>query len=112
MYYQGLGQVVLMQPAGNSSYNALQLTAEKRFSKGFSVLANYNWAKVIDDNQGSANKANGTNVTNPLNQQFDRGPSDYNLKHVFNLSGLWSLPVKSTNRLANFLIGGWNLTSI
>jgi hypothetical protein len=112
LYSTGLGQVVLMQPAGNSIYNALQLTAEKRFSQGFTVLADYTFAKTIDDNVGSANKANGTNVTNPYNQSFDRGPSDYDLKHVFNFSGIWALPVKPQNRLANFLVGGWNMTSI
>jgi hypothetical protein len=61
---------------------------------------------------GSANKGNGVNVTNPLNQAYDRGPADYDLKHVFNFSGVWTLPVRPANRFANFFIGGWNLTSI
>jgi hypothetical protein len=112
MYPIGLGQAVLMEPAGNSIYNALQLSMEKRFSRGFTILANYTWAKTIDDNVGSANKANGTNVTDPTNQRFDRGLSDYDLRHVFNFSGIWTLPVRPANRFANFLIGGWNLTSI
>jgi hypothetical protein len=79
-----------MEPAGNSIYNSLQLTAEKRFSKGFTILANYTFAKTIDNNVGSANKGNGTNVTDPYNQQYDRGPADYDLKHVFNFSGVWA----------------------
>ena len=108
----GLGQVVMMEPSGNSIYNSLQLTAEKRFSKGFTILGNYTWAKTIDNNVGSANKGNGTNVTDPYNQAYDRGPADYDLKHVFNFSGVWNLPVKPANKFANFLVGGWNLTSI
>jgi Leu/Phe-tRNA-protein transferase len=63
---------VMMEPAGNSLYNSLQLTAEKRFSRGFTVLANYTFAKTIDNNVGSANKGNGTTVTNPYNQAYDR----------------------------------------
>ena len=112
LYSAGLGQVVLMEPAGKSIYHALQLTAEKRFSQGFTVLANYTYSKTIDDNVGSSNKANGTNVTDPYNQAYDRGPSDYDLTHVFNFSGVWTLPVKPANHLANFFIGGWNMTSI
>ena len=108
----GLGQVVMMEPAGNSIYNSLQFTAERRFSRGFTILANYTFAKTIDNNVGSANKGNGTNVTNPYNQAYDRGPADYDLKHVFNFSGVWTLPVKFQSRLANFFVGGWNLTSI
>ena len=108
----GLGQVVMMEPAGNSSFNSLQLTAEKRFSRGFTILANYMYAKTIDNNVGSANKGNGTNVTNPYNQHYDRGPADYDLRHVFNFSGVWSMPVKFQNKLAQFVAGGWNMTSI
>jgi Carboxypeptidase regulatory-like domain/TonB-dependent Receptor Plug Domain len=110
--YPAFAQIALMEPAGNSIYNSLQLTAEKRFSRGFTVLTNYTWARTIDDNVGSANKANGSNVTNPLDQHFDRGPADYDQKHVFNFSGIWALPGRVENRFANFLIGGWNLTSI
>lgn len=111
-YSTGLGQVVMMEPAGNSIYNSLQLTVEKRFSQGFTILANYQFAKTIDNNVGSANKGNGTNVTDPYNQKYDRGPADFDLKHVFNFSGVWALPVKPANAVANFLIGGWNMTSI
>jgi hypothetical protein len=112
LYYSGLGQVVLMEPAGNSTYHSLQLTAEKRFSQGFTVLANYTYAKTIDDNVGSANKANGVNVTDPYHQAFDRGPADYDLRHVFNFSGIWALPLKPASNLAKFFLGGWNMTSI
>ena len=112
LYSAGLGQVVLMEPAGKSIYHSLQLTAEKRFSQGFTVLADYTYSKTIDDNVGSANKANGTNVTNPYNQAFDRGPSDFDLTHVFNFSGVWALPIKPASHLANFFLGGWNMTSI
>jgi hypothetical protein len=112
MYFLGLGQAALMEPAGNSIYHALQLTAQKRFSQGFTMLADYTFSKVIDDNVGSANKANGTSVTNPYNQAYDRGPADYDLTHVFNLSGIWAVPLRTANRLANFFVGGWNMTSI
>ena len=111
-YAAGLGQVVMMEPAGNSLYNALQLTAEKRFSQGLTILANYTFAKTIDNNAGSANKGNGTNVTDPYNQHYDRGPADYDLQHVFNFSGVWAIPGKLQNSLANFFVSGWNMTSI
>jgi hypothetical protein len=108
----GLGQVAMMEPAGNSIFNSLQLTAEKRFSRGFTILANYMYSKTIDDNVGSANKGNGTNVTDPYNQHYDRGPADYDLRHVFNFSGVWTMPVKFQNRMAQLVAGGWNMTSI
>ncbi|MBL8173675.1 MAG: TonB-dependent receptor [Bryobacterales bacterium] len=102
--------VTLLEPVGNSFFHSLQLTAEKRFSKGFSVLANYMWSKSLDD--GSANKSTGQTRTNPFNQRFDRGLSDFDHAQVFTFSGLWQLPIKFENKAANVLLGGWNLTSI
>lgn len=102
--------VTLIEPVGNSFFHSLQLTAEKRFSQGFSLLANYMWSKSIDD--GSANKATGQTRTNPFNQRFDRGLADFDHAHVFTFSGLWQLPVRFERRPVQFLLGGWNLTSI
>ncbi|MBK5291029.1 MAG: TonB-dependent receptor [Acidobacteriia bacterium] len=106
----GLGNVTIIEPVSNSTYHALQFTAERRFAKGFSILANYQFAKSIDD--ASANKATGQARTDPNNQAFDKGPSDFDKRHVMNLSGLWELPFRSQNRFANAVIGGWNLNTI
>ncbi len=110
--YPNFGRITLIEGVGNSQFNALQLTAEKRFSRGFTVNANYMWSKSMDNNQGSSNKGNGTSVTNPLNQAFDRGPSDFDKTHVFNFSSLWDLPVKFDNYFTNLLLGGWSLSTI
>ena len=36
-------------PNGNSTYHALQTKIDKRFSRGFSILAAYTWSKTISD---------------------------------------------------------------
>lgn len=105
-----LGNVTIIEPVSNSTYHALQLTAERRFAKGVSILTNYQFSKSIDD--ASANKATGQARTDPNNQAYDKGPSDFDKRHVFNLSGLWELPVKPANRMANAILGGWSLNSI
>ena len=110
--YPNFAGIALIEPAGRSFYHSAQFTMERRFSKGFSILGNYTFAKTIDNNVGSANKGNGTSVTDPYNQRFDRGPSDFDLRHVFNFSGLWELPGKYHNRSLQMVAGGWNLTSI
>ena len=110
--YPNFERVTLIEPTGFSRYNSMQLTAEKRMSQGFTVLTNYTWAQTTDNNRGSANKATGTSVTNPLDQSYDEGPADYHLRQVFNFSGIWEIPGHFTNPAARFLIGGWTLTSI
>jgi hypothetical protein len=106
----GYGNMTLVEPVSNSTFHSLQLTAERRFSKGFSILANYVWSKSIDD--GSANKGNGVSHTDPFNNGFDKGPSDFDHTHVFTASGLWELPLRFSNKGVNALFGGWNLTGI
>lgn len=105
-----IGNLTIVEPVSNSTYHALQLTAERRFAKGFSILTNYQWAKSIDD--ASANKATGAGRTDPNNQAYDKGPSDFDKRHVFNLSGLWELPFQPEHRFARAVLGGWSLNSI
>lgn len=107
---QPLGSTSIVEPVGNSIYHALQLTLDKRFSHGFSILADYQWSKAIDDSSNS--KATGQSRTNPFNTRFDRGPSDFDRRHVFNASGLWEMPIHFQQRVVNSLLGGWSLNGI
>jgi hypothetical protein len=40
-----------MDERGFSTYNALQISAEKRFGSGLSFLASYVWSKTLDDSE-------------------------------------------------------------
>ncbi len=110
LYAPGLGSTSIVEPVGNSTFHALQLTVNRRFAKGFSIMANYQFGKSLDD--ASANKGTGVNRTNPYDQRFDKGRSDFDRTHVFNLSGLWELPAHFGNRALEAVAGGWNLNGI
>ncbi|MEX2262951.1 MAG: TonB-dependent receptor [Bryobacteraceae bacterium] len=107
---QPAGSVALYEPVSNSTYHALQLTVERRFAAGFSVLANYQFSRAIDDS--SAVKGTGITRTNPFDQSFDKGPADFDKRHVVNISGLWDLPIRPQDRVLNSLIGGWSLNGV
>jgi len=104
----------------NSNYNSLQLTAQKRFSKGFTVLANYTWSKSIDDwpyGQDITTVVSGGNSpipwTMPGRHQFDRGPSDFDRTQRFVASFVYNLPALGNAPAAlRFVAGGWGLTGI
>ncbi|PYU98423.1 MAG: hypothetical protein DMG26_18740, partial [Acidobacteria bacterium] len=91
----------------NSHYHALQLNLEKRFSRGFSVLGNYSWSKMID-NFGVYGGFN----TNPFNPNFDRGISNDDITHVIHFSGIWQVPNPKMTGLAGGFLRGWEVTSI
>jgi hypothetical protein len=110
IYAPAMGSTPILESVGNSTYHALQTTIERRYQKGLTVLANFQFSKSIDDS--SANKQNGNVRTNPANQRFDKGPADFYRKYIFNLSGLYELPIHPAKPLTRALIGGWNLNVI
>lgn len=121
-----IGGITVRAPhAGNSIYHALLATAEKRFSKGFTLLASYTWGKLISDsivnpiNFVSTEGANEFGYQNGLyNRRAERSEDPSNVPHRFVLSGLWELPVGKGRRLdvqnpfLNLLVGGWQLNTV
>ena len=47
--YQDFSSVSEIGSNNNTKYQSGQLTVERRFSRGLSVLANYTWSKLLDD---------------------------------------------------------------
>ena len=103
----GLGNITQGDSPGNSSYNALWLTATKRFSHGLQTNTSYTWSKSIDYN--SLNSSTIT-VQDSNNVAGDRGLSDFNAAHRFTLSGLYEFPF--TSRALSKLVEGWQLSPI
>ncbi len=103
--YPQLGPVGLFSSDDNSHYHSLQLNLEKRFSRGFTILANYTWSKLIDDYGPSG-------TTNPFNRRFDYGISNDDVPHVVHFSGLWQIPRVNVRGPADRLLNGWELTAI
>lgn len=100
--------VLSMLSVGNSSYNALQLSANKRLQHGLTVLLNYTWSKSIDEGSDD-----GSAPSNPFNIAGNRGLSDFNLKHRFVTSAVWKIPtLQNSGALVRALAGGWELNGI
>ncbi len=93
---------------GNSTYHALQVTANKRMSHGFTLLANYTWSKSLDTLSDDTQTP-----TNPFNIARDKGPSDYDIPHRFVSSLIWMLPsLASRSSLLRTVAGGWEVNGI
>ncbi len=103
------GFVPVVDSSINSNYNGLQLTVEKRFSAGFTMLADYTWSKTLDD---FAPIGSYFGPTNPFSRHFDYGASDDDVRHVFKFSGTYQLRHFGLTGLADKLANGWQLSSI
>ncbi|MDX1979795.1 MAG: carboxypeptidase regulatory-like domain-containing protein [Bryobacteraceae bacterium] len=114
---QGVGNVFLYAPLFNSSYHALLLKAERRFSGGFSMLTSYTWGHSLDGGS-SNNDQSDPGPIDPRNLKLHRGNSNFDLTHRFVASGVWELPFGkgkpflSGSAAGKALLGGWQMSGI
>ncbi|HEU4386523.1 MAG TPA: carboxypeptidase regulatory-like domain-containing protein [Blastocatellia bacterium] len=99
-----LGNITQAEGAGNSSYNALWLSANQRLARGLQFNASYALSKSIDYNSLSSQ---GVVVQNSYDARGDRGVSDYDARHHFVISAIYELPFRG-----NTLVSGWQLAAI
>ena len=106
--------------SGASSYNSLQMRAEKRFSHGLSFMAAYTWAHSIDDasnaNLGAQNNDDFRDFRHP---EWEYGNSSFSVRHRAVFSYIYELPFGHGKQLAghvgsgmNAIIGGWQLAGV
>jgi hypothetical protein len=113
--YPVFAGITNLQRSGDSYYNGLQVTGEKRFSHGLAFLAAFSWAHSIDE---ASTQASGT-VQNILCYVCDRGSSDFDIRRSLVLSWSYELPIgsgkmigKSWTGVQQAAFGGWKLNSI
>jgi hypothetical protein len=110
--YANIGAMPLGFSSGNSSYNALQLTLQKRYARDFSILASYTFSKSIDYSSFGSNEGNQTGP-DPSNTRNNRGPSDFDVTHRFVASGIWEMPkLAKNNAVVRNVLGGWQSNAI
>ena len=99
---------------GNSIYHALTLKVEKRFSQGFSLLAAYAAAKLIDDLQGTGRPGavSGAAVQDWQNLRAERSRSYQDIPQRLVVTALWEIPYRPDNRLLRGIAGGWQVNGI
>jgi hypothetical protein len=101
---------VFYEAAGISSYNALQVGANKRLSHGLQLSGSYTWSHTLDEQSGLGLFFNGNN---PLDLRSAYASSDFDRTHVFTLSYLYELPkFAREDSLASKFTNGWGFSGI
>ena len=97
----------------NSVYHGLQLTLDRRFTKGLTYSASYTWSKGVDyysqDESASFGRAR---RTNPFDFFEKRGLNDFHRKHRFVGSFVWDLPDPTGSAALKAVLGGWQASGI
>jgi hypothetical protein len=102
-------QIFLPLPDVNASYDAMVVSASRRFNHGFQIDANYTWSHAID----TASFEVGYQQTDPSNQAIDKGNSDFDIRNNFVMDALWELPIfRGRHDFIGTMLGGWTITGI
>jgi hypothetical protein len=106
---------------GNSNYNALAASYKVR-TRSLTADFNYTWSHSNDDSSGlqTGGGYNGESfILNPFRQHDMYSNSDFDTRHQINVNAVWQVPfghgralLANAGKVANGIIGGWQLTGI
>ncbi len=104
--YPQFNNVYVDESVGNSNYNALTVTLNKRFAHDFQMQANYAWSHAIDDapEENVLDSGAGIALSDPTNRARDKGNSPTDRRHILTLNGIWDFTAHSTNKGLNYLL--------
>ena len=118
-YYPGgdpYGSVDYKSDIGASTYHALLLSLERRFTSGLSMQAHYTWSHSINDGSVGGGESNGPENVNCL--PCDKGPSVFDIRNNVAANAVYQLPFGPGKRylteggFVGKIIGGWSLSGI
>ncbi|HZJ45996.1 MAG TPA: TonB-dependent receptor [Pyrinomonadaceae bacterium] len=99
---------------GEDSYNALQMTLARRITSGLTLNSQYTFSRSFGNTAGS-NEARTAAVPDDFNADF--GYNNFDVRHTFNVSALYRLPIgPGTNHdlgsIGNAFLGDWEIGGI
>jgi hypothetical protein len=122
---QQFGAIVYIDNGGDSNYHSLQLSARKRFDSGLLFDLAYTFGKSIDNQSldpigsstsGALTTTGDRTPADARNSSNERGRSDFDRRHILNLTGVYELPFGRRKRFGaewgpvlNAIAGGWSL---
>jgi hypothetical protein len=99
----------------NSIYHALQIKAEKRYSKGLTITGSYTFSKLIDYDIGAfaGETLGGGAIQDYTNLRASRSVSQVDQPNRFIANAVYELPFgKSLHGIARNVIAGWEVGAI
>jgi hypothetical protein len=110
---------LLANHGASSTYHSLQMTGERRYSNGLSLLASYTKSKQINDSFSIAGGGGGAGDfrIGRLNRRLDRAIDETDVSQRLVVSAVYELPFGQGKRflqdgILNHVLGGWQANTI
>ncbi len=84
---QGLpiGSLPIADAGANANYNAMLASLQHRFSHNYTLIMNYTWSHCTSESDFEG-ETTGPTFEDPYNLALDRGPCDFDVRQIFNMS--------------------------
>ncbi|MDX2032643.1 MAG: carboxypeptidase-like regulatory domain-containing protein [Blastocatellia bacterium] len=112
-----LGSYTVFDSSASSIYHSMQLTATKRFTRGYQLSAAYTWSHAIDDVSDVFDVAGAYVLPqDDRNLALERGSANFDIRHRLAISSIGDLPYLSQFNArpgaAGVLLGGWQFSTL
>ena len=105
--------VTLINPSiGRSSYRAVYVRVQKRFSDGLSVLAHYTWSRFYDDVTSTDEYGSLVSYMDAYHRELDWARSGSDVPQHFVGTLLYEIAPFSGNRLVSAALSGWRVGAL
>jgi hypothetical protein len=101
--------VELVTNNGFSSYDSLQAQFTRKLAHGLQAYASYTYSHSIDNASSDQVDAIPAQF---VKTYFDKGNSDFDVRHTFNAAFVYSMPVPKMGKVANAVLHKWSLQGI
>jgi hypothetical protein len=109
----------VLQNIGQSTFESLQATLERRFSAGLSLQSSFTWAKILTDADSILPGINGgiSQIQNPADLNSEKALSSQDVPYTFTAAFLYELPFGRgkpllNHGIGNALLGGWQIGGV
>jgi hypothetical protein len=109
--YLGMGSINMRTFDGTSNYHGLQVSANRRMSRGIQYGAAYTWSKALGTSDADFG---GLSYYFPVRQR-NYGPLGYDIRHMLVLNYTWDLPglgKRHGNKLLGVFTDNWQIAGI
>jgi len=107
-----IGFAALVNNGSTSDYHSLQTQFNRRMSHNLQALASYVLSHSIDTSSSSSFVASGTAALPGVSRNFNRGSSDFDLRHSFSAALIYAIPAPRVNQLASAVLRGWSIQNM
>ncbi|MCU1232150.1 MAG: hypothetical protein JWP63_117 [Candidatus Solibacter sp.] len=106
--YKGYNSIRETDNVASSTYNALQVSWNRRFFQGFQFGVAYTLSKTMDDGSNQRDIIPDTYYAHNL-----WGPAEFDDRHIFVLNFLYELPFfRNKTSLSGKVMGGWRVSGL